>query len=321
MSKLLSIIVPVYKVEDYVEACLRSCAEQEGVSPDDYEIIVVNDGSPDNSMAICERLAQEYSHIRLFSQNNAGVSVARNKGVEEACGEYIWFVDSDDWVERDALQQFFSYFRQHPGLDIVCIHGRIDYEDGSIDEKKYRYVFESETDGPTQIMRSAFPTTPQWSLYRRSFLLDNNLRFFPGIYHEDSEFIPRAFYLAKRVASLEVMAYHLRRGSRESTTAVFRLKNALDTLLVMEHLHTFSKDLPLAHRRGFNRLISRTMNNILLGAPQLKGEDRQVLFRHLKQKSYLFDLMRQSGKTKYILEGWMLKHAMRLTFRLYHLMK
>lgn len=321
MSKLLSIIIPVYKVEAYVEECLRSCAEQENVSPEDYEIILVNDGSPDNSWEICERLAEEFSQIRLFTQANAGVSVARNKGINEAQGDFIWFVDSDDWIEAGCLQRILPYLRQHPGLDILHIHGQVNYDDGRVDEEKYRYIFEGEIDGPEHIRRCAYPTTPQWSLYRREHLLQHQLYFFPGIYHEDSEFIPRAAYVAKRIACLDVLAYHLRRGSREGTTAIFRMKNAMDTLVVMSHLYEYSKSLPSPDKKGFNCLISRTMNNVLLGTPQLSREERKILYKELKHHRYLFDAMCHSGRRKYRLEGCVLKLSLPLAFRLYQLVK
>ncbi len=319
MTKILSIVVPIYKVEAFVEQCLRSCAEQVGVTADEYEIVVVNDGSPDGSLAICERLAAEFPQIRVFSQPNQGVSVARNLGLEKAQGDFVWLVDSDDWIEPGCLHQMIAALRARPYLDILHIDGCVNYEDGRIDAQKYRYIFEGEIDGPEHIRRAAYPTAPQWAVYRRAFLLEHQLRFFPGIYHEDSEFIPRAAYVAKHIACLDVLCYHLRRGSRESTTAVFRLKNALDTLVVIAHLRDFSKDLPEPDKQGFNKLISRSMNQILRGAPQLNPQDKATLFKELRQNRYIFDLMLQSGRRKYVLEGRLLKFSMPLAFMLYPL--
>ena len=321
MSKLLSIIIPVYKVEAYVEQCLRSCVEQETLSPDDYEIVVINDGTPDNSWPICERLAEEFPQIRLFTQPNSGVSVARNKGINEAEGDFVWFVDSDDWIEPGCLCKMLDFLRKHPHLDILYIHGQVNYEDGRVDNEKYRCIFEGEMDGPELIRRSALPTTPQWCLYRREHLLQHQLYFFPGIYHEDSEFIPRAAYVAKHIACLDVLAYHLRRGSRQGTTAIFRMKNAMDTLVVMRHLYDYAKELPLPDKQGFYRLISRTMNNILFGAFQLTVAERKILYKELKQHAYLFDAMRHSGRRKYQLEGCLLKMSIPLAFRLCRIIK
>lgn len=100
--KKLSIIVPAYKVEDYIAACLDSLLDQ-GLDHADYEIIVINDGSPDNSKAIAEEYASRYSNITVLDQENSGVSVARNRGLDIAKGEYIAFVDPDDTLYPKAL--------------------------------------------------------------------------------------------------------------------------------------------------------------------------------------------------------------------------
>ena len=97
---ILSIIIPVYNVEKYVEKCIRSCENQD-IPKENYEVIVVNDGSPDGSLAIVERLANEFSNIKVINQENKGLSMARNTGLEAAKGEYVWFVDSDDWIEEN----------------------------------------------------------------------------------------------------------------------------------------------------------------------------------------------------------------------------
>lgn len=94
----LSIIIPVYNVELYIEKCLQSCLSQD-IPYDEYEIIVVNDGSPDGSLAIAESIAKTTTNMTIISQKNGGLSAARNTGMSVAKGEYIWFVDSDDWIE------------------------------------------------------------------------------------------------------------------------------------------------------------------------------------------------------------------------------
>ena len=98
----LSIIIPVYNVEKYVERCLRSILNQ-GVSEKEYEIIIQNDGSTDNSLAIVERVVKEYSNCLVFSSQNRGLSAARNAAFCHASGHCVWFVDSDDWIEDGCL--------------------------------------------------------------------------------------------------------------------------------------------------------------------------------------------------------------------------
>ncbi len=321
MSKWLSIIIPVYKVESYVEQCLRSCAQQAGIPASDYEIIVINDGSPDHSPDICERVAGEFPNIRMVSQSNAGLSAARNKGLSLAQGDYIWFVDSDDWIEPACLQALFQRLKETDYPDILHLQGRIDYEDGRYDDDYYHYSFDGIIDGREQMRRGGFHTLAQWALYRRAFLEEHHLRFFQGIYHEDNEFKPRVCYLAKSIACLDSLCYHLRRGTSDSITSVFKLKNAMDILVVINRLYLFSKELPSADKVAFNRYISKTMNSLMVGTPQLSREDKKPLFKELRQHRYIFNLMRHSGNKKYYLEGLLLSVNINFAFALHRMFK
>ena len=107
---LLSIIVPIYNVEKYVEKCIRSCEAQD-ISKEDYEIVVINDGSPDNSLKIVERIADEFPNIKIISQPNKGLSAARNTGMRNASGDYYMFVDSDEWIAEKWLGKICSKLR------------------------------------------------------------------------------------------------------------------------------------------------------------------------------------------------------------------
>ena len=102
----LSIVIPVYNVEKYVNRCLLSVLNQK-VSSNEYEIVIVNDGSTDSSLSIVEEMIESYNNVILVSQENAGLSAARNRGLLLAKGDYIWFVDSDDWIDDDSLISIF----------------------------------------------------------------------------------------------------------------------------------------------------------------------------------------------------------------------
>ena len=117
---ILSIIIPVYNVEPFVEKCIRSCEAQDA-SKDDYEIVVVNDGSKDNSVDVVNRVANEFENIRVLSQPNAGLSAARNTGMREAKGEYYMFVDSDDWIAENCLTKLIGKLRKERPDDLaIC---------------------------------------------------------------------------------------------------------------------------------------------------------------------------------------------------------
>lgn len=109
MAPFFSVIVPVYNVEAYLERCVRSVLEQDHT---DFEIILVDDGSVDGSGAKCDALAAEHACIRVIHKENGGLASARNAGLEAAGGQYIWFVDSDDWIEAGALSRLHAVLRQ-----------------------------------------------------------------------------------------------------------------------------------------------------------------------------------------------------------------
>lgn len=111
----ISVIVPVYNVEKYIHQCIDSIL---GQTFTDFELLLIDDGSPDNSGAICDEYAAKDSRVRVFHQENAGVSVARNKGIDEAVGEWISFVDSDDWIDSDFYEAYFCEM-QNKNVDIV----------------------------------------------------------------------------------------------------------------------------------------------------------------------------------------------------------
>ena len=124
----ISIIVPVYKVEKYLHRCLNSIANQ---SFTDWECILVDDGSPDNSGKICDEYAEKDERFRVIHQENAGVSAARNKGLDEAKGEWITFIDSDDWIELNAYEIVSTNFNDN--VDIVCFGMKFYYSFGKIE--------------------------------------------------------------------------------------------------------------------------------------------------------------------------------------------
>lgn len=107
----LSIIIPVYNVEKYLRECLDSCLEQ-NVTSEEYEIICVDDGSPDNCGKILDEYALQYSNIRVIHKENGGLSSARNAGLDVAIGKYVWFVDSDDFIGRNILADLFDILKK-----------------------------------------------------------------------------------------------------------------------------------------------------------------------------------------------------------------
>lgn len=237
----LTIIIPVYNVEKYVGRCIESCLKQD-LSPKEYEILVVNDGSRDGSIDIVRRYARENENIRIIEQENAGLSAARNHGIKEARGEYLWFVDSDDDINKNVLKTLVdAACNQH--LDVLCFDINV-YENGTLtctypnNQNKNLLIY----DGMSFISETGMPPSSCVALYKRDYLLLNGLFFKEGIVHEDQEFTPRAYCMAKKIAYINVPAYNywVRSGSI-MTSPEKRAKKAKDLLVICDSLYQFAK--------------------------------------------------------------------------------
>ncbi|MBC1779166.1 glycosyltransferase [Listeria booriae] len=215
--KSISVIVPVYNVADYLEECLNSLLSQ---TFQDFEIIVVDDGSTDGSSDILAVYSQLIPNLRLFRQANAGLSAARNLGLQHAIGEYIYFLDSDDFLELDTFEKCFQLAESYQ-LDFVKFDARPFSEDESIAENKYdsKAVLE-----PHRLYRQdewletqhQHYNSPVWLfLIRHAIIQTHELTFKEGILHEDELFTPQLFAVSDRIMYLDKTFFH-RRYRRDS---------------------------------------------------------------------------------------------------------
>lgn len=160
MNPLVSIIVPVYKVEEYLDECVESLVNQ---TYSDIEIILVDDGSPDNCPQICDEWALRDNRIKVIHKANGGVSSARNEGLNVANGDWIWFVDSDDTVSITALEKLTKYVDD---VDLVVFNAKVDKlyvkDENFFDDYYFKYQFGFE---------------PWNKLYKKSIIDNNNLKF------------------------------------------------------------------------------------------------------------------------------------------------
>lgn len=178
---MISVVIPVYNVEKYISACLKSVIVQ---TYEDIEIIIVNDGSTDNSLNICEEFAKADKRIKIITQENGGISAARNTGIKYACGEYITFIDSDDVIDSDMLQYLYEMIQDNDMA--VCQRKNIDAA-GNILRTKNK-VQSRVINGNKNCMKEFFTTrdidTVAWGkLYNRKHF--ENIKYPNGKYHED----------------------------------------------------------------------------------------------------------------------------------------
>jgi len=196
----ISIIVPVYNVEHELSRCVDSILNQ---SYTNIEVILVDDGSTDRCPSICDAFVMKDRRVRVIHKPNGGLSSARNAGLREASGEWILYVDSDDYILNDSCERLIAVGSKYD-CDIVSADAIREFNGG----REYM-VHGSLADGkcyPSRdfIIKTVKPCewyAPAWlNLYKRSFLIENNLFFVEGLLHEDMEMQPRVFLAAKTVA-------------------------------------------------------------------------------------------------------------------------
>lgn len=206
MTDLISVIVPVYNVEQYLQKCVESLVNQ---SYKNLEIILVDDGSDDNSGQLCDSLAEKYSNIKVLHKNNGGLSDARNKGLEYAKGNYIFFVDSDDWIELETIEKLYNAIKENDADISIC--GINDYAGGKIKvtrgPSKELSIYNSIKAIETLISTGNEIGIVVWNkLYKKS--LFDNVIFEFGKLHEDVFFTPKILFFAKKIVAINYCGYN-----------------------------------------------------------------------------------------------------------------
>lgn len=247
MTPKLSIGVPVYNVEQYLRKCVDSLLEQD-LSSSEYEIILVDDGATDSCPQICDEYAAKHDNIRVIHQKNGGLSAARNSMIPEARGEYIMFVDSDDYIEPNVLGYLMRTMEEKK-LDVLRYNYQNVRENGDIfvpfkTGKPYFDYRDDVLNGEDFLNCRLGYACYAWAfILRRDLIISNdqspmtndkcekdNILFTPGIYFEDTDWTPRMLLKAKRVSSTEKIVYNYlwREGSITLPDNPIKRKKVLD---------------------------------------------------------------------------------------------
>lgn len=246
---ILSIIIPIYNVERYVRKTLKSIFSQLATDCS-VEVIVVNDGTKDDSMSIVNEFATKFGNMKIINQENQGLSVARNTGLKAAKGKYVWFVDSDDWIEKRFIERILQLLKDDEE-NVYMMHMRIVNEEDHSERRSPYLCVEQPTsiEGYKLIWMDAkneVKITPiQRFIIRRNFILERNLFFVPGIYHEDVEYAPRLLVKTDKVTILPWVGYcYLLRQSGSITTDKTKIaKRNESRLTIIENFHKLEGEL------------------------------------------------------------------------------
>lgn len=302
MQNRLSIILTVYNKEPFLRKQFDSLLSQEQTKEGDYEVMVVNDGSTDGSVGIIEEYARQDSRVRVLNQKNQGLSMARNNGVEEAKGDYIWFVDADDVVSPKAVNLICCAITSSP--DIIPIYAQTEGEDGIRNA-----INPNSKTGKEILLEGKWQSCGVFTIFKRSFLIENNLGFYPGIYHEDNEFTPRMLYAAKSVKVIPEVLYTVYHEPN-SITQVPRVKRAFDYLTVADSLNHFVEE---KHEEGspvgqvLYQRISIAINNGLEIIVKNSKEEQARFIEVFKGMPQLLKAMKEAKSIKYHIEAFLFK--------------
>lgn len=263
MKPKLSIVVPVYNVEQYLNKCVDSILSQ---TFRDYELILVDDGSTDGSSLICDDYKEKDDRICVWHKKNGGLSEARNYGIEHSNGEYIAFVDSDDWIDSSMYESMMSAIVENDADIAVCGH-RVVTVDGEVEET---VVFEKPilltgTEATIEILKDERMPSFAWNkLYKKSLFKD--IRFPQGRIYEDTAVMYRYFDMAKSVYVLNNVYYnYLRRPGSLclSQTNEKVVKRVHDNAQAFYERYVFVKNnmayesvLPICAQKGVAQLRS-----------------------------------------------------------------
>ncbi len=269
-----SLIIPVYNVEKYIKRCLDSVFQQ---SFKDFEVIVVDDGTKDNSMEI----VKEYN-VKTIHQENQGLSAARNNGLKKATGEYIFFLDSDDWIEKDLLKELNKSLKNHP--DIVRFQAQEVFDE---DNKIIKYPEKpfQNLEGPEAFKRISeyhYVENAWCYIFKREFYEKEKFQFKKGTLHEDFGLIPLVIMKAHTVNSIEYIGYNYfqRSGS------IMNEKNYEKTKKKVEDIHNHylylieEIDKTNLEDKVFKSFIA---NSFILKISELNHKDYQQYKKILKE--------------------------------------
>lgn len=249
LTPKVSVIIPVYNVEKYLGQCLDSIINQTLV---DIEIICINDASPDNCKEILDEYAQKDERIKILNHDqNYGLSESRNSGLKIANGEYIYFMDSDDLLDLDTLEICYNISLKNK-LDVLTFDAEVFLDPFNSEEiSKEKEIYDYQRNLPLDssavytgdffliysITKGAYKPSACLSFIKRNLFINNNIRFYPGIIHEDELFTVQLYLLSNRLMYYPRQFFKRRLRDRSIMSKKRGLKNAQDILLISKELY------------------------------------------------------------------------------------
>lgn len=274
--KKVSVIIPVYNVEEYLAECIESVLNQTYM---DFELILVNDGSKDKSGEICDRYALNDSRINVIHKENGGASSARNIGIETALGDYIYYLDSDDILEKNAIECLVTS-AENSKANIVFFEADSFGVSGYVKDGNYHYKKKYEEGAGKAVLESLvlnkeFHVSTPLLFTRRSFLAESGVRFKEGIMYEDMIYTFELFCKAEKICHLDKTLYRRRYREASVMTNKKNKHNFKSALAVYYEVLDFAKRNKINEKRFFKKYITRWSMNCLNVFRALSAKDKK----------------------------------------------
>ena len=288
----LSIVITLYQSESYLPKCMESVLNQD-ISKSDYEIILVNDGSPDNSLALAREYAERYDNVVVLSHPNKGLAGARNTGLEAAHGKYLCFIDPDDYIETNSLSSLLEKM-ECDNLDMLRFNYQmVDEEYTNIkrpkDARLINYTPKLMTGKEFLSKRLGYGCFVWAYIYRTDIIKKNQISFTQGIYFDDTDWLPRVLCYVNRIDSLDYKRYLYvqREGSLVKTNDLKSTRNKINgqinIISILSQRKKFSSDKQVSI--WYERMISKLTISVLQTVAQYFYEDRHTFVKELKDSN------------------------------------
>lgn len=285
LNNLISIIVPVYKVEDYLEKCIESILNQ---TYKNIEIILVDDGSPDRCGKICDDYAIKDNRIKVIHKKNGGLSEARNYGINIASGEYILFIDSDDYIDKNMCEILIKEAKKNDSDIVICNYYNVKENDYFINKMSItnnKILLTNLEMMKIFFLKGYSETIIVWNkLYKKKlFYTNENIRFPVGKLHEDIFTIYKLYYIANKIVVVnKPLYYYVQR--KESIMGKFSEKNIIAHMDCIKEYYIFSKNKKI----NMKYMVQIASLRIYLLCVYLSLENKNKK----KEKKYYLDIMR-----------------------------
>ena len=281
---LISVIIPVYNVEEYLRECVDSVINQ---TYKNLEIILVDDGSTDSSGIICDEYTETDKRITVIHQKNSGLSAARNKGFESSIGKYVYFLDSDDYIDKNSVETLISIAEKDKS-DIVFFDA-VSFADMNDFTVKQNYIRKNKYNSDNGynvfsklIQNKEYHSAVPLIFLRKDFLSDCKIKFIPDILYEDMVFTYQVFCKASVVSQCDKALYHRRYRKNSIMTSSKTKRHFSSRLDVFHHNAEFTKNLAQSNASAAYEYVSRCAFNVFNVFEKLNKFDKKSCENELK---------------------------------------